>query len=211
MKYEKLSLGELTTLMAHHASQKTTAPADLSSAFDAKKKAAKPSDDDADDEAGEDEDEDEEDDEDDKPTAGGNTPAAFSRIAALVPTGESFAVEAFSNEGIWLTGAHMVAVENSLRSQSGTIKKLTTESTQNGVELATAKTELATQTGLVASLTQENGKLKRQDGAKSKTPPPAKTDASISTQSKGDLSTAKTKWDIELEAEAAIINGGKNK
>lgn len=200
MKYTNLTLVQLNAIMAGYVTAKTEAPAELTAAIEAKKKKSA-----APEEERNTDDEEEEMDEEDKPTAGSSSPGDFARIAALVPEGQHFTQEAFSNEGIWITGGHLVAVENALRAQGHTIKVVNKKMTLVAAGLAQTETQLQAATAIVTSLKEENVKLKARDGAITATPPPGGPEkvAKVDVE-EVDLAKAETKWDVELKAQAKL-------
>lgn len=202
---------ELKALVEGYKSGKQEAPAALTTALAAAEKAASPKSEPND--MPEDGDDEEPEDEEDKPTAGGNTPGSFAHVAALVPEGQHFTEEAFTNEGIWLTGAHLVAVENKLRSFSATVKKLTASlasanETGEGANVSLAETQqqLTDANAQIVQLQQENARLKGKDGSAPAKPASVKKDAPLSTGPGNDLAKAKTKWDLSLEQQASQFN-----
>jgi len=198
MKYENLTIEQLNTIAASYNAENIAIPDALSAAIDAKKKEVK--DDDMDD--------DDDDEEDDDNDGDGKKKSAFAHIANLTPTGEEFIEEAL-NEGVWITGTHLTAIEAAL----ATAKK---EAKINAKKLMvkdnTIKTQEQNITALqtnVDALKAENKQLKESDGTIAATVA-ADVDATVVTDSekmsREQLAKAETKWDKEMKQILKIKN-----
>lgn len=119
----------------------------------------------------------------------------FPKINALIPTGEHFDGEAV-NEGIWMTAAHVTAIEGKLTTNEAAATQAATQLATAQTARETAETNLATANSTIASqateLTQlkaENAKLKGQPAGGFSTTtkdadPPAPADASKAEKGK---------------------------
>lgn len=90
----------------------------------------------------------------------------LAAIAALAPKEEDFSAEVV-NEGVWMTEAHLNAIENKLTTDAAAAKKAgedlaaaTTAKEKAEGELKTANETIATQKTEIENLKAENKKLK---------------------------------------------------
>ncbi|MFC4230589.1 hypothetical protein ACFOW1_01715 [Parasediminibacterium paludis] len=134
----------------------------------------------------------------------------FENIAQLVPEGEAAFEPQAVGEGIWVTATHLQAIENALQlnvNELATQKEATTQvlaqvETANAA-LVEAQANLATANTTIEALNAEVATLKAKTALPIAPPAPlANDDLAPKVET---LATAKTQWDLELEAERAKL------
>jgi len=140
-----------------------------------------------------------------------NIVAVLACIAALAPEGEEFKPEAVVNEGIWMTEAHLTAVENKLSADAAALVQAgedlaaaNTAKTTAENDLAAANQTIEANNTRIQELEAENAKLKGTPAAEitqtttNEDTPPAPV-ATVVTDPKAKY---RTSFDAQAEAYA---------